>query len=112
MDIYQMWTNYNKLWSVREIILYHDRQLLKEDLLNCILLLPVGVLLPIIAGYEIKWYKALVIGVFISAIIEISQLILMRGLFEWDDMIHNGLGCMVGYCIANFVIKRVSKERR
>lgn len=66
MDIYQMWTNYNKLWSVREIILYHDRQLLKEELLNCILLLPVGALLPIIAGHEIKWYKVLVIGVFIK----------------------------------------------
>ena len=75
MDIYQMWTNYNKLWSVREIILYHDRQLLKEELLNCILLLPVGVLLPIIAGHEIKWYKALVIGVFISAIINCRCLV-------------------------------------
>ncbi len=27
-----------------------------------------------------------------SATIELSQLIFMRGLFEWDDMIHNGLG--------------------
>ena len=32
----------------------------------------------------------------ISAVIETSQLVFMCGLFDWDDMIHNGLGCMVG----------------
>lgn len=35
----------------------------------------------------------------ISAVIELSQLILCRGWFEWDDMIHNMLGCVCGYLI-------------
>lgn len=26
--------------------------------------------------------------------IEVSQLVFMRGLFEWDDMIHNRIGCI------------------
>ena len=47
-------------WSWRDIIRYHDWTLLKENLLNCILLLPVGVLLPIIANHKVKWYQALV----------------------------------------------------
>ena len=42
-----------------------------------------------IANHKIKWYQALVIGILMSATIELSQLIFMRGLFEWDDMIHN-----------------------
>lgn len=46
-------------WSWRDIIRYHDWTLLKENLLNCILLLPAGVLLPIIANHKIKWYQAL-----------------------------------------------------
>ena len=25
----------------------------------------------------------------------------MRGLFEWDDIIHNGLGCMVGCLVVD-----------
>ena len=92
-------------WSWRDIIRYHDWTLLKENLLNCILLLPAGVLLPIIANHKIRWCQALVIGILVSAIIEFSQLIFMRGLFEWDDMIHNGLGCMIGCLFANIFVK-------
>ena len=78
---------------------------MKENLLNCILLLPVGLLFPIIINHKIKWYQALLGGVLISAVIEFSQLIFMRGLFEWDDMIHNGLGCMIGCLGSNIFVK-------
>ena len=64
-------------WSWSAILRYHDMELLKENLLNCMLLLPAGALLP---------------------------LIMMRGLFEWDDMIHNGLGCVIGCVIVNKII--------
>lgn len=94
------------LWSWRAIIRYHDWGLLKEDLLNCILLLPAGALLPVIANCKVKWYQALVFGVLISAVIETSQLVFMRGLFEWDDMIHNGLGCMVGCLVVDGGVKK------
>lgn len=94
------------LWSWRAIIRYHDWGLLKEDLLNCILLLPAGALLPVITNRKVKWYQALVFGVLISAVIETSQLIFMRGLFEWDDMIHNGLGCMVGCLVVDGGVKK------
>ena len=43
-------------WSWREVICNHDRELLKENLLNFILLLPAGILLPLIANHKIKWY--------------------------------------------------------
>lgn len=94
------------LWSWRAIIRYHDWGLLKEDLLNCILLLPAGALLPVITNRKVKWYQALLFGVLISAVIETSQLIFMRGLFEWDDMIHNGLGCMVGCLVVDRGVKK------
>lgn len=98
------------LWSWRAIIRYHDWGLLKEDLLNCILLLLAGALLPVITNRKVKWYQALLFGVLISAVIETSQLVFMRGLFEWDDMIHNGLGCMVGCLVVDRVIKN-KKDR-
>ena len=97
-------------WSWRDIIRYHDWTLLKENLLNCILLLPAGVLLPVIANHKIKWYHALLVGILVSAIIEFSQLIFMRGLFEWDDMIHNGLGCMIGCLFANIFVKKKNRD--
>lgn len=98
-------------WSWRDIIRYHDWTLLKENLLNCILLLPAGVLLPIIANHKIKWYQALIVGILVSAIIEFSQLIFMRGLFEWDDMIHNGLGCMIGSMVTNYIMNVWRKNK-
>lgn len=68
----------------REIIIHYDKFLLQEILLNCILLMPVGILLPVITGYKVRCGTALVIGFLISAVIETSQLIFMRGLLEWD----------------------------
>ena len=59
---------------------------------------------------KVKWQEALVFGVLISATIEMSQLITMRGLFEWDDMIHNGLGCMVGAVLVNWMIGFFGKK--
>ena len=149
MDIYQIWTTYNKKWSKYEILAfsvlllltgivfgstvftrtstirqyelipfwswkaifkYKDWELLKENLLNCILLLPAGALLPIIANHKVKWYRILLFGVLVSAVIETSQLVFMRGLFEWDDMIHNGLGCMIGSMIINLFMKNKIRD--
>lgn len=89
------------LWSWREIIRCHNWALLKENFLNCILLMPAGALLPVIANHKVKWQQALVFGILVSTVIEVSQLLFMRGLFEWDDMIHNGVGCMLGCFFAD-----------
>ena len=64
-------------WFWAAIWEYHNWELLKENLLNCILLLPV------VVGHRVKWYWALLFGVLISSTIEVSQLIFKRGLFEW-----------------------------
>ena len=95
-------------WSWRAIYLYHDWELLKEDLLNCILLMPVGILLPFIVNHAISWKKALAVGIFISLVIECSQLIFMRGLFEWDDIIHNSFGCMLACFCTNRILHKKS----
>lgn len=114
MDIYQIWTAYNNPWSMREILFF-----------SCILLAVVIVVyrcvqrgkinkiqaLPLIMNHEVKWSWALVFGVLVSAVIETSQLITMRGLFEWDDMIHNGLGCMAGAVIMNWIIGVFRKKK-
>ena len=97
------------LWSYRQILLYHNWELVKENLLNCILLAPVGFLLPLIVGHKVKPSKAFLVGFSISFVIEISQLIFKRGFFEWDDMLHNALGCMLACMIMNIFIK--SKRR-
>lgn len=96
-------------WSWYEVFVNHSRSLLVENLLNILLLLPAGVLLPIIFDRRLRPSMAFMMGALISAAIEVSQLILRRGLFEWDDMFHNGLGCMLGCLIVNAIMERVKR---
>ncbi len=80
--------------------------LLLENLLNIAMLVPVGVLLPGVWGKRVHWWQALLVGCFISAWIETLQLFLCRGLFEWDDMVHNSLGCLLGCLAANLLVDK------
>ncbi len=98
-------------WSWKAVLLTHNRTLFHENLLNCILLAPMGALLPIIFGSRIRIRMAFLLGFIVSVVIEFCQLIFMRGLFEWDDMIHNGLGCMLGCLAVNVIIERWRKKR-
>lgn len=97
-------------WSWERVFVNHSREMLKENLLNCVLLFPFGVLLPVMCHRRISWWKSYLCGFFISAVIETSQLVFYRGLFEWDDMIHNALGCMIGCLIAGRLIFRRSSS--
>ena len=64
--------------------------------LNILLLLPVGFFLPGTFNRRLKWWQGLITGIMVSSAIEVSQLVFCRGLFEFDDIIHNSLGCMLG----------------
>ena len=92
----------------------NSQPLLKENLLNMILLFPMGLLLPVMCGKRLSWWKGFLSGAAVSAAIEICQLVFCRGLFEWDDMIHNGIGCMAG-CLfggifADWFCRRAKKK--
>ena len=81
--------------------------LLQENLLNILLLFPAGILLPGVTGRKLKWWMGLLVGIAVSSAIEISQLLLCRGLFEFDDIIHNSLGCMLGSLLGNRMLRLV-----
>lgn len=58
---------------------------------NIILFIPVGFLL----GIKIGW-KGILVASGISLIIELIQMATRRGLFEFDDIVHNTAGAIVG----------------
>lgn len=89
-----------------------NRGYLKEIVLNIILFLPAGILFPFVWGKKILLRYAFMAGVSFSFVIECSQLILCRGLFEWDDMIDNTIGAVIGCIISNFIIKNREKAKR
>ena len=99
------------LWRLRPFwswarVLAGDREMLLENLLNIALLLPVGVLLPLTLRRPLRWWQGLLVGVLISSLIELSQLLWRRGLFELDDILHNSLGCLLGCALGSRFIRR------
>lgn len=84
--------------------------LIYEIVLNYILLMPVGILLPVIKQKH-SFRFTLLIGFLTSAVIECSQLIFRRGLFEFDDIIGNAIGCVLGYGVYKLIISIVKLRR-
>ncbi|MCD8122318.1 MAG: VanZ family protein [Clostridiales bacterium] len=97
-------------WSWYEVMVNHNRSLFMEIVLNLLLFIPVGFCLSIL--YQIRPKAAFLVGLIWSAAIETLQLVTCRGLFEWDDMLHNGLGCMFGAMAGSAALRLWESYRR
>lgn len=96
-------------WSYVRII-YGDKNYIKEILLNIIVFIPEGHFLALFfSGWSPK--KCMIAGMLFSSTIEITQLITKRRMFEFDDIIGNTIGVMLGvmiteYCRRKFVTNK------
>ena len=70
--------------------------LLNENIMNIVVFVPVG-LLAGLASRNMNWIKVLVFGLCISITIEVLQFAFEKGFTELDDVMHNTLGCVMGY---------------
>ena len=82
--------DFHPFWS------YSRPDLLVENIMNVVVFIPVGLFLGI-AFKQMTWWKALLIGCSISVTIESLQFFFMRGFSELDDVMHNTLGCLIGF---------------
>mgnify|MGYP004458584977 FL=1 len=73
-----------------------------EVLLNIALFVPIGLLL---GGMGMRLKRIFLSGVVLSCVIEGSQFAFRRGLCETDDVIHNTLGCIIGYLVFLWLLK-------
>lgn len=95
--------NLEVFWSWKQIWYMHDRALLKENLLNMILIAPMGLALPFVIHKKARLWLSILSGVLLSGSIELGQLYLHRGLFEFDDIIHNTIGVIAGAVAGNIL---------
>lgn len=70
--------------------------LLSQCIMNVLVFIPIGMLLGVIAK---RFCYVLFIGVLLSFFIELLQLVFSKGFCEIDDVIHNTLGCILGFCL-------------
>ena len=76
-----------------------------ENILNVLLFVPIGFLVGCgLRGMTFK--RALFLGGGLSVFIELLQLIFKKGFCETDDVIHNVLGCLIGYYIYRLTFLR------
>ena len=91
-------------WSYKRF--FRNAILRKEILNNIWLFVPVGALL-----YRLlpKWYVVLIPPI-MSLFIEVMQYTMKTGLFEFDDMVSNSLGGLIGMLMC-MAIRLVMKRR-
>lgn len=89
-------------WSYRAIA-EGKTILISEVFWNYVLFIPIGILLMLILSSKHKWIVAIACGSLLSSSIEVIQLISHRGLFEFDDIIHNTLGTVIGIGMFLFI---------
>ncbi|MBO6255257.1 MAG: VanZ family protein [Bacteroidaceae bacterium] len=82
------------LWNYESL----NYKLIAESILNVFLFMPIGFL----AGAAVRNRRMLTvlgIGLFISFSIEVMQYVFQRGVCNIDDLMHNVLGCFIGYSL-------------
>lgn len=91
LELFWSW----KAWSVQH----------NQVVANIVMFIPVGLL----AGWLWRWL-GLVFVIGLSCGIEVVQLITLRGLCEFDDVIHNMVGAAVGIGIT-MMVKMITARR-
>ena len=67
-----------------------------ENILNVLLFVPIGFLAG--CGFRGMTFKSVIfLGGGLSVFIELLQFVFKKGFCETDDVIHNVLGCLIGY---------------
>ena len=74
---------------------YSHPELRMEIVLNYVLFIPFGCLLHLCFGEKLG-LRVVIAGFLLSVSIELIQLLFNIGLFEFDDMIGNTVGCLIG----------------
>lgn len=87
-----------------------DASAWRNIVLNILLFVPFGFLLPL----GVKWFrsflKTYLAGFLFTLAIEIYQLVFSMGIFEVADLFHNALGAMIGYgCYA--IVRQIGRLR-
>ena len=94
--------DYMPFWSYQAYFDGREPNALIENMINILVFIPIGVLL----GYLIKnktFNRVTVLGACISVGIESLQLIFKKGFSELDDVMHNTLGCVIGFGLYKIV---------
>jgi glycopeptide antibiotics resistance protein len=82
-----------------------------EGAANVAMFLPVGMFLVLLLGRS-RWWLAVALGVGLSVLIETAQLLLPTRVSDVRDLVHNGLGALLGVVLVLILTARSENARR
>lgn len=88
---------YPLFYSYREAWYSFSAQNWRNLILNICMFVPLGFLLPVGIRKMRRFWKTALCGVAVTIVIETLQYLTQRGMFEWDDVLNNTVGAMIGY---------------
>ena len=97
--------NFTPFWSYFAIQ-EGKLKLLPENIMNLVVFVPVGLLLGCVFR-NMTFLRVLLIGAAISITIETLQYFYHRGFAETDDVMHNTLGCAIGYGLYRLLVQTI-----
>lgn len=101
----------NFFTSYRWFFQYNGEQVLRQLLINFVMLMPVGFLLPIIINTKRKLLITMALSLLLTVFIETMQLITKCGSFEIDDIINNFFGAILGMLIYMLLNRIIQKQK-
>ena len=97
--------------SYRWFFKYNGEQVLRQLLINLVMLMPVGFLLPIVINAKHKYLITMALSLLLTVFIETMQLITKCGSFEVDDIINNFIGAVIGMLIYMLFNRIIQKQK-
>lgn len=111
-EVYGGLVNFHIFRSYREAWNNFSYAEWRNIILNILLFVPLGFLLPWLFYKARKWWIVYLICIGTSVVIEFLQMITRRGVFDLDDIMNNTLGGMIGYGLLVLFMRIRDKVRR
>ena len=99
--------NFEIGWSYVDAFINGNMTTLVEIGINIILFIPIG-FLGVFVFRKNSFWKILLTGISLSALMEMMQFYMQRGLAEYDDLISNTIGVVLGSVIA-LLVKKITR---
>ena len=106
-QFHQSHINLMPFWSYTAIM-NGKEELIKQIIMNVLAFVPIGASLAL-GLKKAVWWQVVLAGCMVSVCVELLQFFYKKGLCEIDDVIHNSIGCLLGYVI--FSLVRIGYER-
>ena len=85
-----------------------DPEMLEAIVINLLLMVPVGYLLPMVAAVRskaVRCWQIIISGFMLSVLIEVIQLVTRLGMLDVDDVVFNTTGTAIGYALYRCIFK-------